>query len=353
MQVSRRVNPDFWAGRRVLLTGHTGFKGSWATLWLARMGAHVTGIGLPPDSTPALFDLAGVEAACDSVMLDIRDGAALARAVAQARPDIIIHMAAQALVRPSYRDPLATMAANVMGTANLLEAARTVSDLEAILVVTTDKVYENPETGQAFSETDPLGGHDPYSASKAAAEIVTASWRRSFYGARPVLSARAGNVIGGGDFSAERIVPDIWRAARAGEVLKLRYPRATRPWQHVLDCLAGYFLYLEAAVSGEDIPPALNFGPDAAAGEASVSQVAETMQAALGVAQGWQADSPPELHEMGRLVLDTALARRVLGWDDRLDTEAAIARTADWYRALDAGQDMGQRTRDQIEAFCA
>ena len=346
-----RVTPDFWAGRRVLLTGHTGFKGSWATLWLARMGAHVTGIALPPDSTPALFELAGVDAACDSTMLDIRDGDALAHAVSQARPDIIIHMAAQALVRPSYADPLATMTANVMGTANLLEAAKTVSNVDAILIVTTDKVYENPETGQAFAESDPLGGHDPYSASKAAAEIITASWRRSFYETTPVLTARAGNVIGGGDFSADRIVPDIWRAARAGAPLQLRYPHATRPWQHVLDCLSGYFLYIEAAVGGADVPPSLNFGPDGAAGEASVAQVVAAMQKSLDVEEGWRSDSPPDLHEMGRLALDTTRARQVLGWKDRLDTATAIEQTAQWYRALDEGEDMGSWTRAEIAAF--
>lgn len=347
-----RVSPEFWAGRRVLLTGHTGFKGSWAALWLSQMGARVSGIALRPDSTPALFDLAGVEAACDdSMILDIRDADALAQAVEKARPDIIIHMAAQALVRPSYADPLATMAANVMGTANLLEAAKTVSNIGAILIVTTDKVYENPETGQAFAETDPLGGHDPYSASKAAAEIITASWRRSFYGETPVLSARAGNVIGGGDFSVDRIVPDIWRAARADAPLQLRYPHATRPWQHVLDCLAGYFLYIEAAVGGAEVPASLNFGPDVANGEASVATLAEAMQKALGVTRGWVTDQPPELHEMGRLALDTARARGLLGWRDRLDTTAAIRQTADWYRALDAGEDMAARTRAEIAAY--
>lgn len=347
-----RVSPEFWAGRRVLVTGHTGFKGSWATLWLARMGAVVTGVSLPPDSLPALYEMADIKASCDSLMVDIRQADALAHVVRNAQPEIIIHMAAQALVRPSYRDPLATLATNITGTANLLEAARTVSKLSAILVVTTDKVYENPETGQAFTESDPLGGHDPYSASKAGAEIITASWRRSFFGDTPILTARAGNVIGGGDFSTDRIVPDIWRAAGAGEALRLRYPQSTRPWQHVLDCLAGYFLYLEAAVAGIPVPAALNFGPDAANGEASVAQVAEAFQKALGVTSGWIADTPSEVHEMSRLVLDTSRARQVLGWRDRLDSTATIEQTAAWYRALRDGQDMGLWTGAEIAAYC-
>lgn len=344
-----RVDPAFWAGRRVLVTGHTGFKGSWATLWLASMGAEVTGIGLPPDTWPALYHLGCVEDACRPVTLDIRNRCALQEAVVKAQPQVILHMAAQALVRPSYRDPVTTFETNLSGTIHLLEAARGIAELQAILVVTTDKVYENTGEGRPFTELDPLGGHDPYSASKAAAEIAAASWRRSFLGERvPLMTARAGNVIGGGDFAPDRIVPDIWRAARKGEQLVLRYPHATRPWQHVLDCLAGYLLYVQAAVTGRALPPALNFGPDAAAGTATVAELTAAMQAALGARDGWRQETGDIPREAALLALDTAAARAALGWRDRYPTAEAIRRTAAWYRAHDAGEDMAAFTRAQI-----
>lgn len=351
MTEARRVDPGFWKGKRVLLTGHTGFKGSWATIWLREMGAEVTGIALAPDTHPAMFDLCSVDALCHSVELDIRDRIALARAVQDARPEIVIHMAAQALVRPSYGDPVGTWETNVLGTAHLLEATLAAPEVSAVLVVTTDKVYENDGSGRAFCEDDPLGGHDPYSASKAAAEILVASYRRSFGSRIRILSARAGNVIGGGDFAADRIVPDIWRAARAGERLVLRYPQATRPWQHVLDCLAGYLLYLEAAIGDGSMASSLNFGPDAAAtGEATVAELTAAMQDALGAPTGWAQEPGPVPPEAGRLVLATEAARRALGWRDRLPSAAAIAATADWYKALGAGADMQAFTRAQIAA---
>jgi CDP-glucose 4,6-dehydratase len=351
--MKRTVDPAFWSGRRVLVTGHTGFKGSWLTLWLKAMGAHVTGVALAPDTQPSLCELAGVEESCRSIILDIVDADALRKVVVDARPQIILHLAAQPLVRLSYRDPLGTFAANVMGTANLLEAARDAPDLETVLIVTTDKVYENDNAGRAFVESDPLGGHDPYSASKAAAEIVTASWRRSFFnGNARVLAARAGNVIGGGDFSADRIVPDVWRAARAGVPLVLRYPNSTRPWQHVLDCLAGYLLYVEAAVRGEAVPHALNFGPAPGASEETVSALAAAMQASLGAASGWAQEKGAFPVEAAKLALDTSAARKALGWRDRYRTDEAIRRTAAWYSAFNAGEDMAAFTRRQIAEYC-
>lgn len=349
------IRAEFWAGQKVFLTGHTGFKGSWATLWLSQMGAQVTGFALAPDSRPALFDLGRVAERCDSVIGDIRDHSALVAAMERSRPDIVIHMAAQALVRPSYTDPVGTFDANVMGTAHVLEAVREVNTARTVLVVTTDKVYENAETGQLFKESDPLGGYDPYSASKAAAEILAASWRRSFMEAAGIrlATARGGNVIGGGDFSADRIVPDIWRAARQGEILQLRYPTATRPWQHVLDCLAGYFSYVQVlhGTDSKDLPHSLNFGPRKEHGTATVAELAEAVQSALGIEDGWSSDNADAPHEMARLALDPAAAEAALGWQSRLDTGAAIDLTAAWYRGFAAGEDVATVTLRQIQDF--
>ncbi len=348
-----QVDPAFWNGRRVLVTGHTGFKGSWATLWLSAMGAEVTGISLPPDTWPSLYELAGVEEACDSRTVDVRDWDELQSEIAVIQPEIVLHLAAQALVRQSYLDPLTTFGTNVMGTANVIEAARSEPGVKAILVVTTDKVYETAEVARPFTEGDPLGGHDPYSASKAAAEIVVASYRRSFLGERlPLMTVRSGNVIGGGDFAADRLVPDIWRAARGGEPLVLRYPQATRPWQHVLDCLAGTFLYVQSVLGGRSVPMALNFGPDAgAAGEATVADLTAAMQAAVGATEGWVQEQGDFPREMGRRLLDSGRARDALGWRDRYDTAEAIGLTAEWYRAMDAGEDMRAVTCAQIAAY--
>ncbi|MEM0944639.1 MAG: CDP-glucose 4,6-dehydratase, partial [Pseudomonadota bacterium] len=272
------LSPAFWRGRRVLLTGHTGFKGAWAGAWLGRMGAEVTGFALAPQTQPALFEM--LDFPGRSIIGDLRDPAAISQAVADADPEIVIHMAAQPLVRQSYADPVETYGTNVMGTVHLLEALKP-APAGRILVVTSDKVYENDETGRAFAEGDRLGGHDPYAASKAATEIVVASYRRSFFAEAGVAlaTARGGNVIGGGDFSADRLVPDIARALAAGRPVELRNPQATRPWQHVLDCLSGYLTYLEAL---PDAPAALNFGPADPADALSVAEVTGAMNAALG-----------------------------------------------------------------------
>jgi len=345
------VDPQFWNGRRVLVTGHTGFKGSWLTLWLDRLGARVTGFALPPDTRDGVFGHC-LDGRMASVIGDVTDRDALAHAVADAAPEIVIHMAAQALVRPSYADPVGTFATNVIGTVNLLQICRSTPGLRALLVVTSDKVYENREEGQSFREDDPLGGHDPYSASKACAEIVTASFRRSYFtqGAR-IASVRAGNVIGGGDWSADRIVPDLVRALAQGEPVALRYPHSVRPWQHVLDPLSGYLAFAQAlAMSRADLPGALNFAPDASSFR-SVAGLAEAFAARYGADTAWRKAEGTHPHEAGHLTLDAAEARRVLGWDPVLDFDEAVGWTADWYAAHARGDDMRAMTLDQIGAY--
>ncbi len=347
-------NPAFWNGRRVLLTGHSGFKGSWCALWLQAMGAKVHGLSLAPETDPNLFGILGLGKDIPDPFGDIRDIETIRTAVAKASPQIVLHMAAQPLVRRSVRAPVPTFDTNVMGTVNLLEALRDAEGLEAVLIITTDKVYENPETGRAFRETDPLGGHDPYSASKAAAEIVTASYRRTYFEPTsvPLATARGGNVIGGGDFSEDRIVPDIWRAQRAGMPLELRNPNATRPWQHVLDCLAGYLAYAEALALKQPVPTSLNFGP-LLNHPVPVSALAQAMQQALGGSGEWSQLNGPKMHEMQALALDVTVASEVLGFEDRLVGHAAIAATADWYLAFDRGEDMRALTLRAIEDYCA
>lgn len=346
------LDSAFWSGRRVFLTGHTGFKGAWASLWLTRMGAEVTGFSLTPETEPNLYALASVEKSLRSHIGDLRDAAALRAAIDAANPEIVIHMAAQPLVRRSYAAPVDTFATNVMGTVNLLEALRECEAVRTVLVVTTDKVYENAEQGISFREEDPLGGHDPYSASKAATEIVTSSYARSFFAEKGirVATARGGNVIGGGDFSEDRLVPDIWRALRAGEPLVLRNPSAARPWQHVLDCLTGYFTYIRGLDEQVDLPAALNFGPPPDAAPVTVAALAEAVQAALG-GRGWKPANDTGPHEMMALEIDSRKARACLGWKDQLAGEPCVAWLADWYRDLNAGADMRAATLRQIEDF--
>ena len=258
--------PDssFWQGKRVLVTGQTGFKGAWLALWLHRLGAEVTGIALPPASQPNLYDLSDVADACDSQFLNLLDAESLSDAVSKVQPQVVLHLAAQALVRQSLADPAETFASNVMGTVNLLNALRNMDGLQAIVAVTSDKVYANDNLGTPMREDDVLGGHDPYSASKAACEHVIHAYAGSYFAANnvPLVSARGGNVIGGGDFAVDRIVPDCLRAAIANEPVVLRNPESTRPWQHVLDCLCGYLLFAERLVSAPgETPRAINFGP--------------------------------------------------------------------------------------------
>lgn len=350
---SANPQPGFWQNQRVLLTGQTGFKGAWAALWLERLGATVHGIALAPDHSPDLFSRLAPFKGMTSTIADIRDAGTVRTLVAEAAPTIVLHMAAQPLVRRSYAEPAATFAANLMGTVNLLDALRGAAGLAAILVVTTDKVYRNDGSGARFGENDPLGGHDPYSASKACAEIAASAYAHSFFtpAGVPLATARAGNVVGGGDWSADRLVPDVWRALHAGEPLALRYPEATRPWQHVLDSLSGYFAYLERLASqGGDIPLGLNFGPgDAEA--MTVAEVADTMVAALPGTRAWVQAPGAHPVEAQTLALDPARAHAALGWRTRLPAREALRWTADWYRGFDTGRDVRRLCLAQIEDY--
>lgn len=344
------VNAGFWAGKRVLLTGHTGFKGSWAAIWLNRLGADVTGIALPPDQTPALFELAQIERQITSRFVDLRNPDAVQAAVRGRDFDLVLHMAAQPIVRTSIEDPIRTFETNIMGTAYLLQALRDQSALQAILTITSDKVYANSETGRAFVEGDNLGGKDPYSASKAATEIVVQSFARSYFQTTPVGTARGGNVIGGGDFSRDRLVADIVRAAQGGAPVVLRHPEATRPWQHVLDCLAGYFQHVEALATEPATPRALNFGPRPGGAEVTVGELATLGVEALG-GQPWRHEPDPQSLEAKSLAIDASLARQVLGFESRLDAPEAVALTMDWYRRQAAGESALALCVEQIGGY--
>jgi CDP-glucose 4,6-dehydratase len=349
--VQENRNAGFWRGRKVLLTGHTGFKGAWLTLWLRGLGADVTGYALAPASQPNLWSML---AAGRSIIGDIRDAGRVAAAVVETAPHVVIHMAAQALVRESYRDPLGTFSTNVMGTANLLEACRGARDLQCVVVVTSDKVYENHELGHPFTEADRLGGHDPYSNSKACAELVTGSFRDSFFADGPPLAAaRAGNVIGGGDWSADRLIPDCVRALEAGAAVTLRNPDAVRPWQHVLEPLSGYLALAEALVNApEAAPRAVNFGPDPAC-FCKVREVVDAFSARFAGKPGWRLDPGVHPPEARALTLSSALAERSLGWRPRLDREATLSWTAEWYRAFAAGEDMSAFSMGQLAEYQA
>lgn len=346
------VNRDFWAGKRVLLTGHTGFKGSWAAIWLTAMGAEVTGVALPPDQQPSLFELAGVGGLVRSRLVDLRNPHAIAGALGERKFDLVLHMAAQAIVRTAIEDPVGAFASNVMGTAHLLQALRSEEELKAVLVVTSDKVYANAETGRAFREEDPLGGKDPYSASKAAAEIVVKSFAQSYFETQgvPVGTARGGNVIGGGDFSRDRLMADIVRAAEAGEPVVLRHPEATRPWQHVLDCLAGYFRHLEALATDPQAPRALNFGPRPGGPTVTVGELASAAVEALG-AKPWRHVRDPFSLEAKSLAIDASLAKAAIGFESRLDAPEAVALTMEWHRRRAAGEPALALCREQIAAY--
>lgn len=346
------LTPGFWRGKRILITGHTGFKGSWAALWLAGMGAEVTGLSLPATGHESLFRLADVAREITSIEADIRNAEELRRHVADCRPQIVLHLAAQALVRASYSDPVGTWQTNVIGTLNLLEALKATGTKAQVLIVTSDKVYLNDETGRAFTETAALGGHDPYSASKAACEILTASWRDSFAkdANLSIATARAGNVIGGGDFSEDRLVPDIWRAIREDKILQIRNPDATRPWQHVLDCLHGYLLYIEKGAGTPSLPRALNFGP-ATAVSRTVGEIAGELLATIKPGVSWALDKGSGPREMDKLSIDSTLARTTLDWRDHLAGGALGRWTAEWYRAYDSGADMRTFSLEQITAF--
>jgi CDP-glucose 4,6-dehydratase len=347
-----RPDRRFWSGKHVLLTGHTGFKGSWATIWLADMGARVAGLSLAPDQTPALYDLANVgDLARPSILVDLRNREALDALPADSF-DIVLHMAAQPIVRASIEDPIATFATNIMGTAHLLEALRAQPKLRAILAITSDKVYANAEAGRAFTEADPLGGKDPYSASKAAAEIVIQSYARTFFDRLgiPLATARGGNVIGGGDFSRDRLIADLVRAARAGESAVLRHPGSTRPWQHVLDCVAGYLVYLERLATDPETPRALNFGPRPGGRAVSVGELATRANAALG-AKPWRHEPELQSLEATTLGIDTGLAKSFLNFESRLDAHAAVDWTVEWYARQRRGENALALCREQIAFY--
>ena len=350
------VTKEFWTGRRVLITGQTGFKGAWLAFWLAELGAEVSGLALPPATTPNLHDILGLPKLGRFVHADINDRAALYALAKAARPEIVIHMAAQAIVRHSYAAPIETFAANVLGVATLLDVVRECPDAKAVVVVTSDKVYENVNWSWGYRETDVLGGHDPYSASKACAEIVTTSMRRSFFHAAGhaarIATVRAGNVIGGGDWAADRLVPDIVRGCLGpGATVRLRNPGAVRPWQHVLDPLGAYLMIAERLCTApEGVDDAWNIGPDAAENR-PVGVIAEALVKALGRGRIEVVSDPSAPAEAKLLTLDNSRIRMLLGWRPRLDFEQTIALTADWYSAWSRGEPVDAVTRAQISAY--
>lgn len=347
------IDPNFYRGRRVLLTGHTGFKGAWLTLWLHRMGAQVSALALPPEHDRDLYNIVRPELDAE-ILGDVRDAELVNRVLANRSPEIVLHLAAQSLVRRSYGMPCDTFATNVMGTAHVLDAVRRTPSVRAALVVTTDKVYENLEGGRPFIESDPLGGHDPYSASKACTDILTMSFHRSYFqgATSPVVAtARAGNVIGGGDWSEDRIVPDIVRALESGEPVRLRYPSAVRPWQHVLEPLAGYLQMAQAMCQSPQWGiETLNFAP-ASGNEKTVAKLVETFSEVFDGRPGWVREPAPQLREAQLLTLSAERAKAVLGWRSVLDFDETIRWTADWYRAFADKADIRGVTLDQIARY--
>ena len=353
------MKPSFWRGKRVLLTGHTGFKGSWLALWLHTLEAEVVGYALPPEHEHALFSLARVSDTLTSIEGDVRDAEHLARVVRDHEPEVVLHLAAQALVRPSYRRPVETYATNVMGTAHLLDAVRLASaPPRAVLCVTSDKCYENRETDVPYREDDPMGGADPYSSSKGCAELVTSAYRRSYFPPDRVrqhgvvvASARAGNVIGGGDWATDRLVVDVLSAYLEGRRPLIRNPHAVRPWQFVLEPLAGYLQLVQHAYDApEEVAGGWNFGPVLADCQ-PVSALVDGLAQAWGEGASWERDQRVHAHEARLLLLDAAKAHRELGWRPRYDLRDAIGNTVEWYRAHQRGDDMASFTRRQIHAY--
>lgn len=349
------MNPDgkFWAGKSVLVTGHTGFKGAWLAHWLNALGARVSGFALTPDTEPNLFTQSGVATVTDHAVGDMRDLEAVARALHRCEPEIIFHLAAQSLVKRSYAKPVDTFATNVMGTVNLLQAVRTTPSVKAIVVITTDKCYENREWIWAYRENDPLGGRDPYSASKACAELATNAYRASFLADANVMiaTARAGNVIAGGDWAEDRIIPDCVRAFLAGRDVRVRNPHAIRPWQHVLEPLLGYLLLAERLYGGVAAAAgAFNFGP-AQEDTCSVSDVVQTFGQSWGPKAGWSFDGGQHQHEARFLSLDSAKARAELGWKPRLHLAQTLEWTAEWYRSVASGASALEMTQQQLKDY--
>jgi len=352
------MDRGFWSNRRVLITGHTGFKGSWLCLWLARVGAKVVGYSLAPPTTPSLYESACVGDHISAIHGDVRDVGALTSAVRAHDPEVIFHLAAQSIVRESYEDPIETYSTNVVGTATLFQALRATPGRRTVVNVTTDKCYKNKEWIWGYRESDELGGRDPYSSSKACAELVTDAFRESFFPrdeiARHgvcVATARAGNVIGGGDWTNDQLVPDIIRAFTARRPVEIRQPRSTRPWQHVLDCLSGYVLLAEKlAADGAQFSAAWNFGPRD--GDVRpVSWIVEYLVAAWGDGASWRVDTKAHPHEARMLRLDSSNAVERLGWQPRLDLTRALDWTARWYKSRHAGADAAGLCLEQIAEY--
>jgi CDP-glucose 4,6-dehydratase len=341
-QVRFHPTPDFWRNRRVLVTGHTGFKGGWLTLWLSLLGAKVCGLALPPEGRPNFFEAIDLASLCVHRLGDICVQEDVAAAMRASDPEIVFHLAAQSLVRRSYRDPVLTIATNVMGTTHLLEACRTASRIQGIVVLTSDKVYENRERNEPYREDEPLGGHDPYAASKACADLIATSYRRAFLAKQgppsvALATARAGNVIGGGDWAEDRLLPDLVRAFSTGTIAKIRAPQAVRPWQHVVDVTRGYLMLAQALTTDSmSTPSAVNFGP--ISGTATVGNIADGFTRAWGNGTSWQ--TVPDLfgaHEATMLAVDPSVARHSLGWECKIPLHRALEMTASWYRHHAAG----------------
>jgi len=353
------VNPTFWNGKRVFLTGHTGFKGGWLSLWLASMGAKITGYALAPNTTPSLFKVAKIEADLEqSHLADIRELGKLQKAIADAKPEILIHMAAQSLVRYSYDNPIETYATNVMGTVHVLESIRTLDCLRAAVIITSDKCYENKEWVWGYRENEPMGGHDPYSNSKGCAELVTSAYRQSYFPPEKyskhkvaIASARAGNVIGGGDWSIDRLIPDAIKALEAKETLMIRNPLATRPWQHVLEPLSGYLVLAQALYEeGARFDGGWNFGPR----DENVRSVQEVINLLIknwGSVVNWVQDQDEQPHEAHSLKLDCSKARQYLGWAPHLSLEQAIESITQWHHAHQQQSDMREMSLRQIASY--
>jgi CDP-glucose 4,6-dehydratase len=350
------VDPDFWSGRRVLVTGHTGFKGAWLSLWLQSLGADVSGLASGHPSRPCLYELAGVGAHMPEHEVDVRDPEGVLGALREADPEVVLHLAAQPLVRRSLRDPAGTYEVNVMGTVNVLDAVRHAGErVRAVVVVTSDKCYENRGGRRRFVEGDPLGGEDPYSSSKACAELLAGAYRSSFFSGErsPRLgTARAGNVIGGGDWGEDRLLADSVRAVERGEALRIRNPHAVRPWQHVLNPLSGYLRLAQALCAGADAARAWNFGPGAGDARA-VGWIVQRLGELWDGQLRWQLDEQEHPPEAGYLELDSSAAERELGWVCRWDLEQALAMVVEWHRAHLEGEDMRAKSLAQIASFAA
>lgn len=352
------MNPGFWNKKKVLLTGHTGFKGSWLSFWLHSLGAEVLGYSLPPPTNPSLFELIQIERIVESINGDVRDLDHLKRAIGHHHPEIIIHMAAQSLVRRSYQDPVETYETNVMGTVNVLEAVRHTAGIKAVIVVTSDKCYENREWVWGYRESDPLGGQDPYSSSKGCAELVTAAFLQSFFQASllksdvaAIASARAGNVIGGGDWAEDRLVPDIVGAILANRPVIIRNPDAIRPWQHVLDPLAGYMLLAEQlCTGGSKYAESWNFGPREDDTK-SVLWITRRLAELWGGDVRWNVDGNKHPHEAHYLKLDCSKAKAILGWHPQWDLNQALCAVVEWYKGYHAGQNIRDLMIRQIESY--